>query len=67
MSKEKKEKDMLVRVQLSLFNKFQEKCEENYRTISEVIRSFMLKYVEEESGQSGEKMPNMWRNNKTQK
>lgn len=45
MSKENKNKDMLVRVQPSLFEKFQNACENNYRTLSDVIREFMLDYV----------------------
>lgn len=47
MSKENKAKDMLVRVQPTLFQQFKEKCEENYKTISEVIRDFMQKYIKE--------------------
>jgi len=46
MSKENKEKDMLIRVQPSLFKQFKEKCEENYRSISDVIRTFMKDYVD---------------------
>ena len=42
MSKENKNKDMLVRVQPTLFAKFQKECDKNYKTISEVIRDFML-------------------------
>lgn len=45
MSKENKDKDMLVRVQPTLFEKFKEKCEENYKSISEVIRDFMQQYL----------------------
>lgn len=49
MSKENKEKDMLVRVQPSLFKQFQEKCDENYKTISEVIRDLMVAYTQEKN------------------
>lgn len=47
MGKENKNKDMLVRVQPSLFKKFKEKCENNYKGVSEVIRNFMLEYIKE--------------------
>jgi metal-responsive CopG/Arc/MetJ family transcriptional regulator len=45
MSKENKDKDMLVRVQPTLFDKFKEVCERNYKSISEVIREFMVEYI----------------------
>ena len=45
MSKENKSKDMLVRVQPTLFKKFQKACENNYKSISEVIREFMVEYT----------------------
>ena len=47
MSKENKDKDMLVRVQPSLFKQFREKCEKNYKSISEVIRDFMIEYIKD--------------------
>jgi len=47
MNKEYKNKDMLVRVQPSLFKKFKEKCNENYKSISEIIRDFMIQYIKE--------------------
>lgn len=49
MSKENKEKDMLIRVQPSLFEQFKKKCEENYKTISEVVRDFMVNYTKEDN------------------
>ena len=45
MSKEIKNKDMLIRVQPSLFKQFKEKCEKNYKGISEVVRNFMIEYI----------------------
>lgn len=45
--KESKTKDMLIRVQPSLFNEFKNKCEFNYKNISEVIRDFMIQYIKE--------------------
>ena len=47
MDKEHKNKDMLVRVQPSLFEKFKNKCNQNYKSISEVIREFMIQYTKE--------------------
>jgi metal-responsive CopG/Arc/MetJ family transcriptional regulator len=44
---EKKEKDMLIRVQPTLFKQFKITCENNYKSISEVIRDFMQKYIKE--------------------
>jgi hypothetical protein len=49
MSKENKEKDLIVRVQPSLFEQFKKKCEENYKTISEVVRDFMVNYTKEDN------------------
>jgi hypothetical protein len=45
MSKENKEKDLIVRVQPSLFKQFRKKCESNYKNVSEVIRDFMVNYI----------------------
>jgi hypothetical protein len=47
MYKEKATRDVMIRVQPSLFKAFQEKCNNNYKTISEVIRDFMVKFVKE--------------------
>lgn len=47
MRKERVEKDLVVRVQPSLFRQFQQKCEENYKTVSEVIRELMRQYTKE--------------------
>lgn len=48
MDKEKAIKDMVVRVQPSLFKKFQKKCKNNYKTISEVVRDLMVGYIKKE-------------------
>ena len=47
MDKEKATRDISIRVQPSLFNKFQDKCRHNYKTVSEVIREFMLLYIKQ--------------------
>lgn len=44
--KEKLEKDLVVRVHPSLFKLFQQKCEKNYKSISEVIRELMRQYTD---------------------
>ena len=46
MDKEKITRHVLIVVQPSLFEKFQAKCKVKYKTVSEVIREFMVKYVE---------------------
>jgi len=43
----KMEKRIYVKVSEQLFNAFNEACEANYRTRSEVLRRAMLKYVKE--------------------
>ena len=45
MSKELAKKDMQIRVQPSLFDKFQQKCNENYKKMSEVLRELMVEYI----------------------
>lgn len=38
-------KDMVIRVEPSLFKKFQKKCTDDYKSISQVIRYFMIQYI----------------------
>ena len=45
MDKEKATRDLSVKVQPSLFSQFAQKCKENYRSISDVVRELMAKYV----------------------
>jgi hypothetical protein len=47
MDKEKVTKDIVVRVQPTLFLQFQAKCKDKYKTISEVVRELMVKYITE--------------------
>jgi len=49
MDKEKVTKDVVVRVQPTLFIQFQGKCKEKYKTISEVVRELMVKYITEDN------------------
>jgi len=48
MDKENVTKDVVVRVQPTLFVQFQAKCKNNYKTISEVVRELMVKYIKED-------------------
>ncbi len=43
--KEKLDKKILLAVQKTLYEDFQETCEKQYKTKSEVIRDFMIQYI----------------------
>lgn len=43
--KEKLQKDLVVRVQLSLFKKFREQCNRDYQSVSQVIRDYMIQHI----------------------
>lgn len=45
MQKEKTDKQLTVMVQPSLRKNFEQKCIEEHRTVSEVIRELMSKYT----------------------
>jgi metal-responsive CopG/Arc/MetJ family transcriptional regulator len=47
MEKEKAEKQMIVMVPPSLYRKFKDVAEADYKTISIVIRDFMINYIKE--------------------
>ena len=49
--KEKLNKDIALRVQPSLYKKFQQKCDNNYKSVSEVIRELMLQYIQKPNGE----------------
>jgi hypothetical protein len=49
MDKEKVTKDVVVRVQPSLFKQFKKKCKNNYKTISEVVRDLMVGYIKKDN------------------
>lgn len=44
--KQKMDREVRVKVQQDLFEKFQEKCEAEFKTISIVIRELMKNYAE---------------------
>ena len=45
--KEKIDKKMVFVVQESLYRSFKDACEQEYTTMSQEIRSFMLQYIKE--------------------
>ena len=39
-------KELRVMVPEELYSKFKKKCKSQYKSVSEVVRDFMLKYIE---------------------
>lgn len=50
MKKDKNNKYLTIRVPDSLIDKFQTKCSENYKTMSEALRDLMQKYIKDKNG-----------------
>jgi len=48
--KEKKDKKMTFFIQPSLYEKFQKKCSENYKDMSEILRNYIIEYIKENNG-----------------
>jgi len=48
MDKENADKLLNIRVPQTLFDKFRDKCNENYKTMSEALRDFMQQYIKED-------------------
>lgn len=46
--KEKMNREIRVVIQQSLYDKLQQKCDNNYKTLSEVIRDLVNNYLKEE-------------------
>lgn len=46
MAKEKKIKEIRVMLPPTLYNDFKKKCEGQYRTVSEVIRNFVIDFCQ---------------------
>jgi metal-responsive CopG/Arc/MetJ family transcriptional regulator len=46
--KENKKTEIRVTVQPSMYKKLEEKCNENYRTISEIVRELLSKWLKED-------------------
>jgi len=47
--KEKLTEEIRVMVQPSLYRSFKKSCNKKYKTISEVIRDYMVQYIETEN------------------
>ena len=45
MDKEKATKDICIRIQPSLHERFKQACEGEYKTVSQVVKELMLQYV----------------------
>jgi hypothetical protein len=48
MKEEKKTEEIRVMVQPSLYKTFKKACKSDYKTISEVIRDYMVQYSKQE-------------------
>lgn len=44
--KEKSDKDMRIRIPLSMHKKFKVLCDKKYKTVSGTIKELILKYIE---------------------
>lgn len=47
MDKEKATRDINVRIQPSLYKVFSDKCQSEYKSISEVIRMLIVEYIKD--------------------
>lgn len=47
MNKTYADKVLAIRIPEPLFEKFKEKCNENYKTMSEALRDFIKEYIKE--------------------
>ena len=45
--KEKIDKEIRVRIQSSLYEQLQKKCDENYKNFSELMREIVVNYLKE--------------------
>jgi hypothetical protein len=45
MKKEKADRQLIIKMQPSLYEEFEKKCAREYRTVSEVVRELMSKYI----------------------
>lgn len=48
MNKNHADKVLAIRVPTPLFDKFKEKCNENFKSMSEALRDFIREYIKEE-------------------
>jgi hypothetical protein len=49
MDKERATKDIVVRITPTLYRKLRKKCTDNYKTVSEVVRDFIVQFVKDEA------------------
>lgn len=47
MDKENVERTIAVRLQNSLFKLLEQKCKDNYKTVSETVRELVVQYIKE--------------------
>jgi len=47
MKKEKSDKYLTIRIPSSLMDKFQDKCVDNYKTMSEALRDLIQRYIKD--------------------
>ena len=45
MNKSNADKVLTIRIPLPLFDKFRDKCQENYKTMSEALRDLIREYI----------------------
>lgn len=45
MNKERADKNITIRVPITLINRFQQTCNSNYKTMSEALRDLMQEYI----------------------
>ena len=43
--KEKSDRQLIIKMQPSLYENFEKKCNEEHRNVSEVVRELMSKYI----------------------
>lgn len=48
MKREKLSKLFVMKLPPSLFEQFKNKCSKNYKTMSDLLRDYMIEYVKEE-------------------
>lgn len=48
MNKNNADKILAIRVPTALFEKFKEKCNENYKSMSDTVRDFIREHIKQE-------------------
>ena len=47
MIEEKIDRQVIIKVQPSLYSQFEKKCKQEYKTVSEVMRDLMLQFIKQ--------------------